>query len=126
MIDKASIECEECQREYYVCERCGRRFPANVLTDGKCGRCLDELADEEAAAVGEEELSDYCVKDDRNDDTSAEYKRQMKEIAKKRRKEARERYKNSPEYKQMKEEAKRRRKEAYREMKRRKSKQNDE
>ena len=126
MIDKASIECEECQREYYVCGRCGRRFPSSALTDGKCGRCLDELADEEAAADEEEERGDCRVPDGSDDDSAAEYKRQMKEIAKKRRKEARERYKNSPEYKQMKEEAKRRRKEAYREMKRRKSEQNDE
>ena len=126
MIDKASIECEECQREYYVCERCGRRFPSNALTDGKCGRCLEELADEEFAAAEEEEYGDCGVPDGGDDDSASEYKRQMKEIAKRRRKEARERYKNSPEYKQMKEEAKRRRKEAYREMKRQKSEQNGE
>lgn len=121
MIDKASIECEESQREYYVCERCGRRFPSSVLTDGKCGQCLSELADEEAAAAAEEERGDFRTPDECDDDSAAEYKQKMKEIAKKRRKEARERYKNSSEYKQMKEEAKRRRKEAYREMKRRKS-----
>ena len=79
-----------------------------------------------AAAVDEEELEDFRVPDEHDDDSEAEYKRQMKEIAKKRRKEARERYKSSPEYKQMKEEAKRRRKEAYREMKRRKSEWDDE
>ena len=111
MIDEASIECEKEQHEYYVCDRCGRRFPANMLENGKCKRCLEEIAKEEAAATAESTFDeiDYDADDD--------YKSKVKEFNRQRRKEARERYKSSPEYQQQKAEAKRRRKEMYREMK---------
>lgn len=116
MIDEASVECENEQQEYYVCDRCGRRFPANMLENGKCKRCLDEIAEEEATVAAEAAFENTKYDDD-EDSSENDYKIKMKEINKQRRKEARERYKNSPEYQQQKAEAKRRRKEMYREMK---------
>ena len=127
MIDEASIECAESQKEYYVCERCGRRFPANMLNDGKCKKCLDEIAAEEALENQYDSYKNIIAPDNDYDneygEPADEYKKKMKEINRQRRKEARERYKSSPEYKQMKAEAKRRRKEAYQELKKQKKSQ---
>lgn len=42
MMEEASVALDEAQAKLYVCDECGRRFPASQLTGGLCRRCIDE------------------------------------------------------------------------------------
>lgn len=134
MMEEASRELEVAQAKLYVCDGCGRRFPSSLLGGGLCRRCLDEEAKRAEArfeaerranrAMLEEELEpdgEPAPHDagDGIDDWEATRKAEQKARAKAARKEAYQRWKESPEYQRRKEEQKAARKTAYQEMKRR-------
>lgn len=147
MMEDASAALEEAQAKMYVCDGCGRRFPAGELTSGLCRRCVadeqrraeEEYEREVAAgrAIREEDIEPDWEEPDAPDAEDEEWdagatneweetrKAEQKAWAKERRREAYQQWKESPEYQRRKEEQRAARKSAYQEMKRRRKEARD-
>lgn len=115
-VSDAYAETESAQKELYICDRCGRRFPESVLLkSGHCRKCQDSIDREISESVSEKykEQTDYSAYNKTEEERKAAFKAEQKA----KRKAQREAYKASPEYQKQKEEARARRKEEYRKMK---------
>lgn len=142
LISEASSECLDGLAGYVLCEGCNKLFPSSQFTaDGICRSCAEKTvlaereqknAERKAQVIQHRKERAEQRKAERQarkaasrqrtvsyeDESDAEceemtYEQKMKEEAKRKRKEAYQAWKNSPEYAAQKEEQKRKRKEAY-------------
>ena len=141
MMEEAAESLAEAQSKLYVCDECGRRFPASQLSGGLCHRCIDEenqRAEERfeaqrrmEMAMTEDELppdgdvAPDCDGDPSGDDWEEARRSEQRERSKAMRKEAYRRWKESPEYQRRKEEQRMARRAAYQEMKRKRKEMRD-
>ena len=112
MVSDAYAEMEDFLSSYYICDECGRQFPESQIKMGVCETCRQKHIEEV------EEYSRQNKSQNRfHASDSEEWKKQQKELAKQKRKEAYRKWKESPEYLAQKEKQKQERKKRNAELK---------